>query len=87
MTKIIQSGGFLGKILGNMMSNLGKKVLIGLAALFAKVILPKLATKATSSVFDKFERKISAQGAIATDRAGAVRTKRGLTFPFVLLKQ
>ena len=33
----------------------------------AKDVLPKLATKATSSVLDKFERKISGKGAV---RAG-----------------
>ena len=52
-------GGFLGKMLGNMMSNTGKKALVAIAVPFAKDILPKLATKAISSVFDKFERKIS----------------------------
>ena len=65
--KIIQLGGFLGKALGNLMSNLGKKALFDLSFSLANNVWPKLATKATSSVLDKFERKISGQGAI---RAG-----------------
>ena len=52
ISKIIQSGGFLGKTLGK----LGKKVLLDLAVCLAKDVLPKLATKATSSVLDKFEK-------------------------------
>ena len=82
LTKIIQSGGFLGKTLGNMTSNLDKKALVDLAVPFAEDVFPKLATKATSSVFDKFERKISGKGAIVTSRAGAVRTEKRLTFSF-----
>ena len=53
ISKIIQLGRFLGKTLGK----LGKKVLLGLAVPLAKDVLPKLATKATSSVLDKFEKK------------------------------
>ena len=52
ISKMIQSGGFLGKTLGK----LGKKVLLDLAVCLAKDVLPKLATKATSSVLDKFEK-------------------------------
>ena len=59
MAKTIQSPGFLGRNLGK----LGKKVLLYLAVSFAKNVSPKLATKATSSVLDKFERKISGKGA------------------------
>ena len=51
--KIIQSEGFLGKTLGN----LGKKVLLDLAAPLAIEVLPKLATKAISSARDNLERK------------------------------
>ena len=51
--KIIQSTGFVGKTLGN----LGKKVLLDLAALLAKDLLPKLAYKAASSVLDKFDKR------------------------------
>ena len=49
--KIIQSRGSLGKTLGNVIDNLGRKSLIDLAVLLAKDISPKLATKdeATSS--------------------------------------
>lgn len=49
--KIIQSRGSLGKTLGNVIDNLGRKSLIDLAVLLAKDIFPKLATKdeATSS--------------------------------------
>ena len=48
ISKIIQSGRFLGKTLGK----LGKEVLLDLAVPLAKdvLVLPKLATKATSSV-------------------------------------
>ena len=53
LAKIVQSGGFLSKTLGN----LGKSVLLDLAVPLAKDVLPKLATKANSSVLDKFGRK------------------------------
>ena len=46
-------------MLGNVISHLGKKALIDLAVLLTKDVLPKLATKATLSVLDKFDRKIS----------------------------
>ena len=49
------------------MGNLGKKALLDLAVLLTKDVLPKLATKATSSVLDKVERKMSGRGAV---RAG-----------------
>ena len=57
MSKIIQSGGFLDKTLygGNVMGDLGKKTLRDLAVPLAKDILSKLASKATSSILDKFE--------------------------------
>ena len=58
LSKIIQSDGFPGKTLGNVMSNLDKKALIDLPVPLAKIVLPKLATKATSFVLNKFERKI-----------------------------
>ena len=53
LAKIVQSGGFLSKTL----DNLGKSVLLDLAVPLAKDVLPKLATKANSSVLDKFGRK------------------------------
>ena len=59
--KIIQSAGFFGRKL----DKLGKKVLLYLAVSFAKNVSPKLVTKETSSVLDKFEKKkkISGKGA------------------------
>ena len=71
MSDIIQSGG----ILVNMTGYLGKKVLIGHAVPLAEYVLPKLATKATFSVLDKFERRIS--------RHGAIRAGKGFTL-FIL---
>ena len=41
-----------------MIGNWDKKVLLDLAVLFNKQVFPKLATKVTFSVLDKFERKI-----------------------------
>ena len=59
MFKIIQSGGFLSKTLGNMMSNFMKKALLDFVAPLANDVLPQVATKATLS--DKFEKIISRQ--------------------------
>ena len=63
LSKIIKSGGFLGKTLGNMIGNLSKKALLGLAV--KKDVLPKLEIKTTLSVLNKFEKKkkISGHGA------------------------
>ena len=55
MSKLIQSSRFLGKTLDNVMSNLGEKALLDLTVPLAKDLLPKLATKVTSST--KFKRK------------------------------
>ena len=55
LTKIIQ----LGRLLGKMLGYLGKKKLLDLAVSLAKDILPKLGTKPTSSVLDKIEIKIN----------------------------
>ena len=67
LSKIIKSGGFLGKTLGNMIGNLSKKALLGLAVPLKKDVLPKLAIKTTLSVLNKFEKKkkkkISGHGA------------------------
>ena len=71
LSKIIQSGGFLGKTLGNMIGNLGTYAVTDIAVPLTKDVLPKLATKTTLSILDKFERKISGQGAA---RAGKVFT-------------
>ena len=57
LCKIIHSGGFLCKTLGNIIGYLGKKALLNLAGPLAKDVLSKLATKSTSSVLDKVERK------------------------------
>ena len=57
LSKIIKSGGFLTNTFGNVIGTLGKKTLMDLAVPLAKDLLPKLATKATSSKFDKFDRK------------------------------
>ena len=67
LTKIIQSGRFLGKTLGI----LGEKILLDLAVPFTKDVLLKLVTETTSSVLDKSERKIRGKG--------AVREKKGFT--------
>ena len=61
--KIIHSGGFLSNTIGK----IGKEELMNLAVPLAKDVLPKLATKATLSILDKFERKISVWVAV---RAG-----------------
>ena len=53
LAKIIQSSGFHG----NMMGNLSKKALLHLSTSLAKYVLPKLATKATSSILDKNKNK------------------------------
>ena len=50
-----------------MISNLDKKALLDLAVPLVEDVLPKLAAKSTSSVLDKFERKIIGQGDV---RAG-----------------
>ena len=64
LSEIIQPGGFPGIALSNIMGNLTKKAVLDLAVPLAKGVLPKLATKATSSVLVEFERKISKQGAV-----------------------
>ena len=70
LSKIIQSGGFFGKTLGNKMSNLGQKALLDLTVPLAKDVFLKLATKVTSSVLDKFERNISWRGAVLEGKGG-----------------
>ena len=51
-----------------MIGNLGKKALIDLAIRLSKHVLPKLATKKTASILDKFGRKISGRGAVMTGK-------------------
>ena len=50
------------------MGNLGNKALLDLSVPLAKYVLPKLATKATSSILDKFEIKKSGQGVIRVQK-------------------
>ena len=59
LSKIIQSAGFVGKTLGNMMGNIGKKKkhYQSLPFLWLKMFFPKLTNKATSFILDKFEEK------------------------------
>ena len=56
----------LDKVVDNVIGNLGKKKL-NFGLLLTEDILPKLESKATSSIIDSFERKISWWGAV---RAG-----------------
>ena len=64
LAKMIQSGRCLSKNF----KNLGKYVSSDLAVPLAKDVLPDVATKATLSVIDKLERKISRKGAIWAGR-------------------
>ena len=45
LPKIIQSGGFLCRTVGNVIGNLGKKALLDLAVPSAKDVIPKLQLK------------------------------------------
>ena len=51
LAKINQSGGFLGKTFGNMLSNLGKKTLFEFGVPLSKDFLSKLITKATLCLY------------------------------------
>ena len=64
---MIQSGGFLR----NMLGNLGKKVITDLAIPLARDNLPGLVINLASNTINQFERKISGKG--------AVRAGKGLT--------
>ena len=75
-SQITQSGGVLSKTFSNMRGKIGKEELIDLAVPLAKDVLPNLATKAILSALDKFERKISGQGA----------SKLGKRFAFIYCK-
>ena len=59
-----------------MMGKLGKEALIDHPAPLVKYVLPNLATKAISSALDKFEKKISGQGA----------SRSGKGFAFIYFK-
>ena len=63
LSKMIQSVGFLGKTLDNIMKKyFSKKIFLDLAVRLAKDILSKLATKTSSSVLGKLDRKTSGKG-------------------------
>ena len=66
----------LSKTFSNMMDKIGKEALRDLAVPLAKYVLPNLVTKAILSALDKFERKISGQGA----------SKLGKRFAFIYCK-
>ena len=57
LSKIIQSGGFLGNKVGNVIGSLDKKAVIDLAVPLGKDVLPKLATKVTLFILINFKEK------------------------------
>ena len=63
ISKVIQSGGSSGSLLGN----LGKKVLTNIAIFLTRNNLPGLVSNLTSNAVNKTERKLSGKGAV---RAG-----------------
>ena len=63
ISKVIQSGGSSGSLLGN----LGKKVLTNIAIFLTRKNLPGFVSNLTSNAVNKTERKISGKGAV---RAG-----------------
>ena len=76
LSKIIQSGGFLGALLGKFANPL-----IRIAVSLAKNVLSPLATMASASAVDVAnQRKMRRRAAIATSRAGVVRAGREITF-------
>ena len=67
--KIIQSGGFLGTLLGKLTG-----LLMKVAVPLAKNVLTPLATLASASAIDPaIQRKIRGRGAITTSRKGGKR--------------
>ena len=73
ISKIIQSGGSFGSWLGN----LGKKSITNIAIPLVRDNLPGLVSNLTSSVINKFDRKISEKG--------AARAEKGFTL-FIQMK-
>ena len=67
------------------MSNFGKKLLLDLIVPFAKDILPKLETKATSVVIVKFERKMEGQEAVRAEK-GFILSISKEDLDYILLK-
>ena len=62
ISKIIQSGGFLGSWLGKTISELGKKVVTDLAIPFARDNLAGLVSSITSNTMNKFEKEVNGKG-------------------------
>ena len=62
-SQMTQSGGVLSKTFSNMRGKTGKEALTDFPVPLASDLSPNLATKAILSALDKFERKISGQGA------------------------
>ena len=85
MSKIDWSGGFIYKAFGNTMRNFDKKLLLDLIVPFAKDILPKLETKATSVVIVKFERKMEGQEAVRAEK-GFILSISKEDLDYILLK-
>ena len=74
LPKIIQLGGCISKMLGNLGN---KKALLDLAVPLVKDVLPALATKATSSALDKFERKINGKSVVKAGKEFALFVSNG----------
>ena len=68
LAKKIHPGGFIDKTLGNLMGNVRKRSLVDLTVPLAKKLFPTLASKATLSVLDKFERKVGDRGAVTAGK-------------------
>lgn len=68
MSKLIQSGGFIGKTLRDLIRNLSKKAQIGLAVPLPQNYLHKLVTKRNSFAIDRFERKIGGSGVVRAEK-------------------
>ena len=62
ISKIIQSGGFLGSWLGKTIIELGKKVVTDLAIPFARDNLAGLVSSITSNTINKFEKEVNGKG-------------------------
>ena len=62
ISKIIQSGGFLGSWLGKTIIGLGKKVVTDLAIPFARDNLAGLVSSITSNTINKFEKEVNGKG-------------------------
>ena len=75
LSKIIQSGGFLGALLGKFAGPLMK---VGVPS--AKSFLAPLATMASASAIDgAIQRKMRGRGAITTSATGVIKARKGIT--------